>query len=144
MSEPAKPLDQHEFEPYQLKAGEEYMNSNQHGHFRGILLSWRDRLMKEVDQTVGHLKEEADTYANPVDRASVEEGFALELRTRDRERKLIRKIEKSIDELESSDYGFCEDCGAEIGIRRLEARPTASKCIDCKTFQESKERQERA
>lgn len=141
----AKPLEQslkqHDFQPYELKAGEDYMSSDQREHFRAILVAWRDRLMQEVDQTVDHLKEEVGNHADPLDRANVEGDFALELRTRDRERKLIRKIEKSIDELGSDDYGFCEDCGAEIGIRRLEARPTATKCIDCKTFQEIREQQ---
>ena len=141
----AKPLEQsltqNDFQPYEAQPGEKYMSPNQREHFREILVSWRDRLMQEVDQTVDHLKEEAGHHADPLDRANVEGDFALELRTRDRERKLIRKIEKSIDELESDDYGFCEDCGAEIGIRRLEARPTATKCIDCKTFQEIREQQ---
>ena len=132
------------FSPYKLKKGEEYMNENQKGHFRKILLQWKKQLMEEVDSTVGHLKEEANVYADPLDRASQEEGFNLELRTRDRERKLIKKIEQSldsIDSIEEGEYGYCEDCGAEIGIRRLEARPTASKCIDCKTFEEILEKQ---
>lgn len=130
-----------EFTPYQPKPDEEYMGDHQRDHFRKILDAWKQQLMQDVDLTVGHLKEDAVFYADPVDRASQEEGFNLELRTRDRERKLIKKIEQSLDLLNIGEYGFCEDCGAEIGIRRLEARPTAIKCIDCKTFQEIREKQ---
>ncbi len=130
-----------EFTPYQPAAGEAYMNEHQRVHFRKILDAWKQQLMQDVDTTVGHLKEEAVFYADPVDRASQEEGFNLELRTRDRERRLIKKIEQSLDLLNTGEYGFCEDCGADIGIRRLEARPTAVKCIDCKTFQEIREKQ---
>ena len=97
--------------------------------------------MGEVDTTVGHLKTDAEAYADPLDRAAQEEGFNLELRTRDRERKLIKKIEEALDWINEGVYGYCEDCGAEIGVRRLEARPTAAKCIDCKTFSEIRERQ---
>ncbi len=127
--------------PYKLKKGEEYMNEKQLDHFRQILLEWKKQLMEEVDSTVVHLKEEGVAYADPLDRASQEEGFNLELRTRDRERKLIKKIEQALDDIESGEYGYCEDCGTEIGIRRLEARPTATKCIDCKTFEEIREKQ---
>lgn len=130
-----------EFTPYHPEPGETYMNDRQRDHFRKILSAWKLQLMQDVDLTVGHLKEEAEFYADPVDRAAQEEGFNLELRARDRERKLIKKIEQSLDLINSSEYGFCEDCGAEIGIRRLEARPTAVKCIDCKTFQEIREKQ---
>ena len=130
-----------EFTPFQPSVGEAYMNDRQRDHFRKILNAWKQQLMQDVDMTVGHLKEEAVFYADPVDRASQEEGFNLELRTRDRERRLIKKIEQSLDLLNTGEYGFCEDCGAEIGIRRLEARPTAVKCIDCKTFQEIREKQ---
>ncbi|WP_267257248.1 RNA polymerase-binding protein DksA [Coxiella endosymbiont of Ornithodoros maritimus] len=129
------------FSPYKLTRGEEYMNGKQQEHFRKILFEWKKQLMEEVDSTVVHLKEEANVYADPLDRASQEEGFSLELRTRDRERKLIKKIEQAADTLDNGDYGFCKDCGAEIGIRRLEARPTATKCIDCKTFEEIREKQ---
>jgi len=117
------------------------MSEGQRAHFKGILLEWRRELMEEVDRTVPHLKDEAANYPDPSDRASQEEEFSLELRTRDRERKLIRKIEKTIELIDYDDYGFCETCGVEIGIRRLEARPTATECIDCKTLAELKERQ---
>lgn len=117
------------------------MNEAQKDHFREILLEWKRQLMEEVDMTISHLKEEATNFADPSDRASQEEEFSLELRTRDRERKLIRKIEKAIERLEEDDYGYCDDCGVEIGIRRLEARPTATQCIDCKTLAEIKEKQ---
>ena len=129
------------FAPYKIKKGEEYMNEKQLDHFRTILNEWKRQLMEEVDSTVVHLKEEAASYPDPLDRASQEEGFNLELRTRDRERKLIKKIEQALDAIEEKEYGYCEDCGTEIGIRRLEARPTATKCIDCKTFEEIREKQ---
>jgi DnaK suppressor protein len=127
--------------PYEIKDSEEFMNEAQKDHFREILLEWKRQLMEEVDMTISHLKEEATNFADPSDRASQEEEFSLELRTRDRERKLIRKIEKAIERLEEDDYGYCDDCGVEIGIRRLEARPTATQCIDCKTLAEIKEKQ---
>ena len=129
------------FEPYVIKKAEEYMNEKQREHFKKILLTWKKQLMEDVDSTVVHLKEEPNVYSDPLDRASQEEGFNLELRTRDRERKLIRKIEEVLEAIENQEYGFCEDCAAEIGIRRLEARPTATKCIDCKTFEEIREKQ---
>ena len=128
-------------EPYQMKAGEEYMNDQQKVHFRKILGAWRNQLMQEVDRTVDHMKDEAANFPDPVDRAAQEEEFALELHTRDRERKLIKKIEKTLLLLEEDDFGYCEHCGIEIGIRRLEARPTADLCVDCKTLAEIKEKQ---
>ena len=97
--------------------------------------------MQEVDRTVTHMKDEAANFPDPADRASQEEEFSLELRTRDRERKLIKKINDTIDKIESDDYGYCEACGIEIGIRRMEARPTATLCVDCKTLAEIKEKQ---
>ena len=117
------------------------MSENQHAHFRAILMEWRRELMEEVDRTVSHLKDEAANYPDPSDRASQEEEFSLELRTRDRERKLIKKIEKTIKRIDDDDFGFCDACGIEIGVRRLEARPTADLCIDCKTMAEIKEKQ---
>tara|TARA_R110001592_G_scaffold7583_2_gene42263 strand:+ start:7878 stop:8312 length:435 start_codon:yes stop_codon:yes gene_type:complete len=129
------------FTPYVAKKGEEYMNSAQREHFRVILLAWKKELMEEVDRTVHHMKEDASNYADPSDRATQEEEFSLELRTRDRERKLIKKIDKTLDRIKEDDYGFCDSCGVEIGVRRLEARPTATLCIDCKTLAEIKERQ---
>ncbi len=130
-----------ELSPYQEKAGEEYMNEAQMTHFRKILMAWRDQLRKEVDRTVNHMKDEAANFPDPVDRAAQEEEFSLELRTRDRERKLIKKIEKTLKRIEENDFGFCDSCGIEIGIKRLEARPTADMCIDCKTMAEIKEKQ---
>lgn len=130
-----------DFSPYVEKKGEEYMCDDQKAHFRDILLSWKKELMEEVDRTVSHMKDEAANFPDPADRASQEEEFSLELRTRDRERKLIKKIDKTIELLESDDYGFCDACGVEIGIRRLEARPTATQCVDCKTIDEIKEKQ---
>ncbi|WP_341936268.1 RNA polymerase-binding protein DksA [Marinimicrobium sp. C2-29] len=129
------------FTPYKEKKGEEYMNEKQLEHFRQLLLAWRRELMEEVDRTMSHLKDEAANFPDPADRASQEEEFSLELRTRDRERKLIKKIDSTLELIENDDYGFCHACGVEIGIRRLEARPTATLCVDCKTLDEIKEKQ---
>ena len=128
-------------DPYIPEPGEEYMNEKQLQHFRKILLAWKKSLMEEVDRTVDHMKEEATNFSDPADRATQEEEFALELRARDRERKLIRKIEKTITRVDADDYGYCDACGIEIGLQRLEVRPTAELCIDCKTTQEIKEKQ---
>ncbi len=128
------------FAPYQEKEGEEFMNENQQAHFRNLLLAWKKELMEEVDKTVSHMKDDATNFPDPNDRASQEEEFALELRTRDRERKLIKKIDESLEMIDSGDYGYCETCGVEISIRRLEARPTATQCIDCKELDERKEK----
>ncbi len=130
------------FKPYKLAKGEEYMNEKQHEHFRNMLLKWKRELMEEVDRTVSHMKDEAANFPDPADRATQEEEFSLELRTRDRERKLIKKIDKTMDLIDNDEYGYCDLCGVEIGIRRLEARPTATLCIDCKTLDEIKEKQE--
>jgi DnaK suppressor protein len=138
-SEPTSVLKN--FTPYKPKKGEEYMNEAQRDHFKAILRSWRNQLMEEVDRTVHHLQDEAANYPDPADRATQEEEFSLELRTRDRERKLIKKIDSTIEKIAQDDYGYCESCGIEIGIRRLEARPTADKCIDCKTLDEIREKQ---
>lgn len=128
-------------EPYQEKPGEEYMGEPQLEHFRKILNAWRNQLREEVDRTMNHMKDEAANFPDPVDRAAQEEEFNLELRNRDRERKLIKKIDKTLQRLEDDDFGFCDSCGIEIGVRRLEARPTAELCIDCKTLAELKEKQ---
>jgi len=131
----------HRFEPYKESKGEEYMSSKMKAHFEEILLNWKKSLMTEVDRTVSYMKDEANNFPDMADRATQEEEFSLELRTRDRERKLIRKIDQSLEELKSGDYGYCHSCGVEIGLRRLEARPTANLCIDCKTLDEIKEKQ---
>ncbi|MDG2018357.1 MAG: RNA polymerase-binding protein DksA [Porticoccaceae bacterium] len=131
----------HGLAPYQEKGKEEYMNERQRDHFKLILNAWRKELMEEVDRTVTHMKDEAANFPDPADRATQEEEFSLELRTRDRERKLIKKIDKTLSRVEEDDYGFCDQCGVEIGIRRLEARPTADLCVDCKTLDEIKEKQ---
>ncbi|MBM7037843.1 RNA polymerase-binding protein DksA [Vibrio ulleungensis] len=128
-------------EPYQEKAGEEYMSPEQMAHFTKILEAWRDQLREEVERTVVHMQDEAANFPDPVDRASQEEEFSLELRNRDRERRLIKKIEKTLNKIVEDDFGFCDSCGVEIGIRRLEAHPTADLCIDCKTLAELKEKQ---
>ncbi len=130
-----------DFKPYKPKRGEDYMNEKQIEHFRNILLAWKRQLMEEVDRTLHHMQDEAANFPDPNDRASQESEFTLELRTRDRERKLIKKIDESLIHLDSGDYGFCETCGIEIGIRRLEARPTATLCIDCKVLDEIREKQ---
>ncbi len=129
------------FTPYVMQKGEEYMTEKQKEHFRKMLLNWRDELMQEVDRTVHHMQDEAANPPDPADRATLEEEFSLELRTRDRERRLIKKIDSTIELIANNDYGYCDSCGVEIGIRRLEARPTANKCIDCKTLDEIKEKQ---
>lgn len=117
------------------------MSEEQREHFRKILSAWRQELMEEADRTMHHLQDEATYLPDPNDRATQEEEFALELRARDRERKLLKKIEKGLIALEKDEYGWCEACGIEIGIRRLEARPTAELCIDCKELAEIKEKQ---
>lgn len=129
------------FTPYEEKKGEEYMNSAQLEHFEGILNHWKAELMEEVDRTVHHMQDDAANFPDPNDRATQESEFSLELRTRDRERKLIKKIDESLKNIESDEYGFCESCGIDIGVRRLEARPTAVLCIDCKTLDEIREKQ---
>jgi DnaK suppressor protein len=130
------------FKPYKPARGESYMNEEQLEHFRQILLNWRGELVDEVTRTVTHMKDEASNFPDPADRATQEEEFSLELRTRDRERKLIKKIDSTLERIQNDDYGYCDACGIEIGIQRLEARPTATLCIDCKTLAEIKEKQE--
>ena len=137
----ASTLTLHGQAPYKEKKGEEYMNENQQEHFKALLLGWKQELMEEVDRTVNHMKDEAANFPDPADRATQEEEFSLELRTRDRERKLIKKIDSTMELLDTDDYGYCDQCGVDIGIRRLEARPTATLCVDCKTLDEIKEKQ---
>jgi DnaK suppressor protein len=127
--------------PYKPKKNEKYMSAAMKRHFIAVLLLWKEHLLDEMQKTFDHLRAKGETYADPVDRASQEEEFAFELRTRDRERKLINKISTSIEKIKQDDYGWCESCGDEIGVKRLEARPTATHCIDCKTLDEIKERQ---
>ena len=129
------------FVPYELGKDEEYMSEKMRAHFTNLLNNWKQELMEEVDRTVTHMKDEAANFPDPSDRASQEEEFSLELRTRDRERKLIKKIDETIELIKEDNYGWCDACGVEIGIRRLEARPTATLCIDCKTLAEIKEKQ---
>ena len=130
------------FAPYKAKKGEEYMNERQVKHFREILLTWKKQLMEEVDRTLHHMQDDAANFPDPNDRATQESEFTLELRTRDRERKLIKKIDDALVSLDAGEYGYCELCGVEIGIRRLEARPTATLCIDCKVLDEIREKQQ--
>ncbi|HJN37694.1 MAG TPA: RNA polymerase-binding protein DksA [Gammaproteobacteria bacterium] len=128
---------------YDIKKDEEYMNLEHTDHFTHILNVWRQQLMEEVDRTVHHLQDESEENpADILDRAVQEEERSLELRTRDRERKLLSNVEKAINRLKDRSFGYCDNCDAEIGIRRLEARPTATKCIDCKTFDEIKEQRD--
>lgn len=129
------------FIPYKETEGEEYMGEAMRAHFVEILNSWKQELREEVDRTVNYMKDEAANFPDPADRASQEEEFSLELRTRDRERKLIKKIDETLQLIEDEEYGWCDACGVEIGLRRLEARPTATLCIDCKTLAEIKEKQ---
>ncbi len=127
--------------PYKSKKNEKYMSAAMKRHFVAVLLLWKEHLLDEMQKTFDHLRTKGETYADPVDRASQEEEFAFELRTRDRERKLINKIAGSLEQIKQDDYGYCYACGIEIGVRRLEARPTATHCIDCKTLDEIKEKQ---
>jgi len=127
--------------PYKPKKTEEYMSAKMRDHFTKILTLLRKQIMEEADRTVHHMKDDLVNYADPNDRASQEEEFRLELRARDRERKLLKKIEESLQLLTDKEYGYCEVCGVEIGLRRLEARPTATLCIDCKMLDEIREKQ---
>ena len=133
--------DKSKIAPYKPKKNEKYMSAAMKKHFIAVLLLWKKHLKEEMQKTFDHLRAKGETYADPIDRASQEEEFAFELRTRDRERKLINKIAISIEQIKQDEYGWCESCGDEIGIKRLEARPTATHCIDCKTLDEIKEKQ---
>jgi DnaK suppressor protein len=136
------PLElQSKIAPYRPKRDEEYMNPKQLAHFRAILDALKKELSQDIDRTVHMMQDEATVFADPNDRASQESDIALELRNRDRERKLIKKIDETIARIESGEYGYCESCGIEIGLKRLEARPTATLCIDCKTLDELREKQ---
>ena len=127
--------------PYKAKKGETYMNPSQLEHFRGVLNDIKLGLSQDIDRTVHTMQDEATVFADPNDRASQESDMSLELRNRDRERKLIKNIDKMLGRIDSGDYGYCDKCGVEIGLSRLEARPTATLCIDCKTLDEIRERQ---
>jgi DnaK suppressor protein len=127
--------------PYKPRKGENYMSSKQLAHFRKILEGIKIELGQDIDRTVHTMQDEATVFADPNDRASQESDMALELRNRDRERKLIKKIDETIAKIDSGEYGFCDSCGIEIGLKRLEARPTATLCIDCKTLDEIREKQ---
>lgn len=124
-----------------IKVEDDYMNPEQLKHFKDILENWKKDLFDDMHSTIRQIKEDTGKFADPADRASQEEEFSLELRTRDRERKLIKKINESLGLIESGDYGYCNECGEEIGLKRLEARPTATMCVDCKELEEVKERQ---
>lgn len=127
--------------PYRERKGEEYMGRDQLEHFRVILSSWKRDLMEEVDRTMTHMKDEAANPPDPNDRATLESEFALELRTRDRERKLIRKIEEALSRIEDGSYGYCVETGEPIGVKRLEARPVATLCIEAQERRERREKQ---
>ena len=129
-----------EFKPYKPAKGEKYMASKQITHFKTILVKWKELLVKEADKTMAHMKNDSTKLADPNDAATQEEEFRLELRTRDRERKLIRKIDQALQRVDDGFYGFCEDTGEPIGIKRLEARPIATLCIEA---QERHERMEK-
>ena len=129
------------FPPYKAKAREEYMNPKQLAHFKKMLEEMKRGLSQDIDRTVHTMQDEATMFADPNDRASQESDMSLELRNRDRERKLIKKIDETIARIDAGEYGYCESCGVEIGLKRLEARPTATLCIDCKTLDELREKQ---
>jgi DnaK suppressor protein len=130
-----------QFPPYVPRKGEEYMSTRQRAHFRAMLTTLREELAADIERTVHAMQDEQTIFADPNDRASQESDMALELRNRDRERKLIKKIDETILRIDAEDYGYCDSCGAEIGLQRLAARPTAALCIDCKTLEEMRERQ---
>ena len=130
------------FQPYRSKKSEKYMNKNQQRHFLGILTAWKEALIEEQEKTEQLIQQDQSNFPDSLDRAAKEEEFMLELRKRERERKLIAKIDLSLKDLADDLYGYCESCGVEIVIKRLEARPTATKCIDCKTVDEIKEKQQ--
>jgi DnaK suppressor protein len=127
--------------PYKPKGKEEYMNSRQLAYFRNMLEDMKRELSQDIDRTVHTMQDEATIFADPNDRASQESDMSLELRNRDRERKLIKKIDETIVSIDAGEYGYCNSCGVEIGLKRLEVRPTATLCIDCKTLDEMRERQ---
>ena len=127
--------------PYAAKKGEKYMNKKQQEHFRAVLNAWKSELEEEIARTVQLMRDVPENPPDPNDRASQETDMSLELRSRDRERKLIKKIDEAIERINTGDYGYCDNCGVEIGIERLEARPTAEMCIDCKTVDEIREKQ---
>ena len=127
--------------PYKPKGKEEYMNARQLAHFRKMLEEMKRELSQDIDRTVHTMQDEATIFADPNDRASQESDMSLELRNRDRERKLIKKIDETIQRIDQGEYGYCDSCGVEIGLKRLEVRPTATLCIDCKTLDELRERQ---
>jgi DnaK suppressor protein len=129
------------FVPYQLRRGEDYMNKAQLEHFRNLLLAWKRELMEEVDRTMLHMKDDAANFPDPNDRATQESEFGLELRTRDRERKLLKKIDSALSRIDDGSYGYCEETGEEIGLRRLEARPVATLCVEAQERREIAERQ---
>jgi DnaK suppressor protein len=128
-------------QPYQVRKGEEYMSKEQLDHFRTILSVWKNDLMQEVDRTVLHMKDEAANFPDPNDRATQESEFSLELRTRDRERKLIRKIDEALKRIEDGSYGFCLETGEPIGVKRLEARPVATLSVEAQERRERREKQ---
>ena len=129
-----------EFQPYAPSDDQEYMGPAHLEYFRNLLLDWKRGLLEGVGRTVNHMQDVSAIHPDPNDRATQEEEFSLELRTRDRERKLLNKINATLARIEAGDYGYCDACGIEIGVRRLQARPTATLCIDCKTLQEIKEK----
>jgi len=134
-------IDKPEFKPYQRKNSEAYMSKKQIKHFRDILTIWKNELQEEVERTISHMQEDASNFPDPSDRATQEEEFGLELRTRDRERKLLKKIIEAIQRIDNGTYGYCEETGDEIGIKRLEARPVATLCLEAQERHELKERQ---
>lgn len=127
--------------PYQMSDGEEYMSDAQIAHFRQILTAWHAQIVEEAARATSQMQDDMTNFADPADRATQEEEFSLELRNRDRERKLLKRIEQTLQKLKSGDYGYCDTCGIEIGLKRLEARPTAELCVDCKTLAEIREKQ---
>lgn len=119
--------------------GDDYMNAADLARFKKILLDWKHAITEQDQAAKQHLQTDTSPLADMNDRASQEEEFSLALRSRDRERKLVKKINAALERIANEEFGYCESCGVEIGIARLEARPTAELCIDCKELEEKKE-----
>ena len=134
-------IEQFGMKPYKLRVKEKYMSKRQLNHFKKILKSWKEQLEQEAEKTVNHMQKDSNSLADPNDRATQESEFGLELRTRDRERKLIRKIQSSLIKIDDGTFGYCEETGEEIGLQRLEARPVASLTLEAQERREITEKQ---
>lgn len=126
--------------PYDEHTEEEYMCENQLSHFRDYLNAWKNHLLNTSELTAGQIQGDATIIPDANDRASYESNLGFLLKRNGRERKLVTRINKSISEIEKKTYGYCQSCSANIGLKRLEARPVANECIDCKSLAEDAEK----